>query len=313
MTEAVAPARLTDLMDTALGALAALARSGALDPAAEAQAVSRILMRDSNVLLIAKHFGASPRFAQHLGAALAAPASPLGELGGGGGPPARAAPVLQTPAMPDALVIGTGVAGLSAALRLLDAGANVVLMDKERRTGGNSAKASSGINAVLSSGTELGDSVDAFAADTARSAQRPAGGLIGLLAASSADAVRWLTDRTGIDLSRVAQLGGHSFPRTHRPASGMVGSELTVALSRAVRKFEATGQLRMMLGCRVNELLVEQSTGRVTGASYVNTLTGEEGFVAAHDTVLATGGFANDRTNTSLLAKHRPDLVRRHS
>ena len=26
--------------------------------------------------------------------------------------------------------------------------------------------------------------------------------------------------------------------------------------------------------------------------------------------MLATGGFANDRTNTSLLAKHRPDLLR---
>jgi flavocytochrome c len=304
-------------LDTALGAVAALSHSAALDPAAEAQAVARILMRDSNVLLIAKHFGASPRFVQHLAAALAVPAAPLDVLGA---LPAATAPVPATtapmpvtpampvaPAMPDALVVGTGVAGLTAALRLLDAGANVVLMDKERRTGGNSAKASSGINAVLPSGPA--DSVDAFAADTARSAKRPADGLIGLLAASSADAVRWLMDRTGIDLSRVAQLGGHSSPRTHRPASGMVGSELTVALSRAVRKFEATGQLRMMLGCRVTELRVDQSTGRVTGVSYVDTSTGEQGFVAAHDTVLATGGFANDRTNTSLLAKHRPDLV----
>lgn len=54
---------------------------------------------------------------------------------------------------------------------------------------------------------------------------------------------------------------------------------------------------------------MEQGTGRVTGVIYIDTATGQEGSVSAHDTVLATGGFANDRTNTSLLAKHRPDLV----
>jgi len=66
----------------------------------------------------------------------------------------------------------------------------------------------------------------------------------------------------------------------------------------------------MMLGCRATSLEVDDETGRVTGVAYTNEATGEEGVVRAHDTVLATGGFANDRTNTSLLAKHRPDLVR---
>ena len=46
----------------------------------------------------------------------------------------------------DVVVVGGGAAGMSCALRLLDRGARVVLIDKEKGLGGNSAKASSGIN-----------------------------------------------------------------------------------------------------------------------------------------------------------------------
>jgi succinate dehydrogenase/fumarate reductase flavoprotein subunit len=77
-----------------------------------------------------------------------------------------------------------------------------------------------------------------------------------------------------------------------------------------VKKFEASGQLKLMLGCAAKRLVTEPGTGRVTGVEFVDTSTGQQASIAAHNTVLATGGFANDRTNTSLLAKHRPDLVR---
>lgn len=94
-----------------------------------------------SLLLLAKHFGSAPRFATHLQAALALPPSfaPLEALA----PPATVAAAAAPPAPPalDAVVIGSGVAGLTAALRLLDSGATVALMDKERRLGGNSAKA----------------------------------------------------------------------------------------------------------------------------------------------------------------------------
>ena len=40
---------------------------------------------------------------------------------------------VQVDEMADAVVIGTGVAGMTAALRLLDRGAAVVILDKERQ------------------------------------------------------------------------------------------------------------------------------------------------------------------------------------
>ena len=95
---------------------------------------------------------------------------------------------------------------MTAALRILDRGGRVTLVEKERRLGGNSAKASSGINGCCPphsrADRKAAYTVDAFAADTAKSAKRDAGGLIALLARSSEGAIEWLRDRTKVDLSK---------------------------------------------------------------------------------------------------------------
>jgi len=51
------------------------------------------------------------------------------------------------PYRPQVIVIGAGLAGLSAALEALKAGAHVTVLEKNKSLGGNSAKATSGINA----------------------------------------------------------------------------------------------------------------------------------------------------------------------
>ena len=181
--------------------------------------------------------------------------------------------------------------------------------------GGNSAKASSGINGCCPkhsrSEANAADSIDAFAADTARSAKRDKAGLLYLLADKSASAIDWLLERTSIDLSKLAQLGGHSHPRTHRPANGMVGAELTFALHKELKAYAARGQLSLRTGCRVTNFLVDGdgASSRVVGVRYIDERSGEAVELRTPQTVLATGGFANDRTNSSLLVKHRPDLV----
>ena len=48
----------------------------------------------------------------------------------------------------DTIVIGGGLSGLTAAISLVDRGATVILVEKNPFIGGNSAYASSGINAV---------------------------------------------------------------------------------------------------------------------------------------------------------------------
>ena len=84
---------------------------------------------------------------------------------------------MPPPAGKRVAVVGSGVAGLTATLRLLDSGARVMLFEKEKRLGGNSAKASSGINAWTSTRADAhaNDTLATFVADTAKSALRDAG------------------------------------------------------------------------------------------------------------------------------------------
>ncbi|KAJ2806440.1 hypothetical protein H4R20_001694, partial [Coemansia guatemalensis] len=101
------------------------------------------------------------------------------------------------------VVVGGGLAGLAAAAEALRAtaartGVTVTLVEKEARAGGNSAKASSGINGAPTR-TQLAqgirDSVEAFARDTLASGRgRSSTALVGKLVNDSAQAVAWLQD-----------------------------------------------------------------------------------------------------------------------
>lgn len=66
------------------------------------------------------------------------------------------------------VVVGSGLAGTTAAITAAEAApdARVLLLEKETGTGGNSNKASSGINALT---PEVGDSSEAFRSDTLKS------------------------------------------------------------------------------------------------------------------------------------------------
>eukprot|EP00961_Rhodomonas_salina_P285355 3856052-Rhodomonas_salina.1 len=101
---------------------------------------------------------------------------------------------------------------------MLDRGGRVVLLEKQGHLGGNSAWASSGVNAVDVNNTASGDSVDAFTADTVKGAGRGDNPLIPVLTSGSVDALAWLRGRLSehLSLDLVGQMGGHSFPRTHR-------------------------------------------------------------------------------------------------
>jgi hypothetical protein len=54
--------------------------------------------------------------------------------------------------------------------------------------------------------------------------------LVKVLTGQSGPAVEWLMESFGLDLSLVSQLGGHSFPRTHRGKERFPGMTITYAL-----------------------------------------------------------------------------------
>jgi len=212
-------------------------------------------------------------------------------------------------AAPQVIVVGGGLSGLSAAHTIYLNGGNVLVLDKQAFFGGNSTKATSGINGALTRtqvDLGIGDSVKAFYEDTLKSARdkaRP--DLIRVLTYNSASAVEWLQDVFNLDLTLVSRLGGHSFPRTHRGHDAKFpGMAITYALMQRLEELAESEPHRVQIVKKAHVTAVNKSGNDVTGVTY--TLNGETK-TADGVVVLATGGYAADFSETSLLKKHRPD------
>ncbi|KAL2137978.1 hypothetical protein VTI28DRAFT_7748 [Corynascus sepedonium] len=210
---------------------------------------------------------------------------------------------------PSVIVVGGGLSGLSAAHTIYLAGGNVVVLDKQGFFGGNSTKATSGINGALTrTQVEHGiqDSVKQFYDDTLKSARdkaRP--DLIKVLTYKSAAAVEWLQDVFNLDLTLVSRLGGHSQPRTHRGHDAKFpGMAITYALMQRLEELAETEphRVRIIKKARVTGLNKQGNT--VTGVQYEHN---GETLSLDGPVVLATGGYAADFGDGSLLKQHRPD------
>ena len=220
----------------------------------------------------------------------------------------------------DAIVVGSGLAGMAAALQILDRGGRVVIIEKEHTLGGNSNKASSGMNACCDLNTNNNnnnnnnnDTLQSFRDDTLKSAGNLANWeLINTLVTSSAPALTWLRDRVGVNMSQLVQLGGHSHPRTHRPSSGFVGAEIIYRMQTAIQESD---QVEIMVDTRVIQIIQdEQET--ILGVECTQLLDDAGGSrpsvvlqVRADNVILATGGFASDRSHGSYLEQYRPELL----
>uniref|UniRef100_A0A7S4WIP6 Cytochrome b5 heme-binding domain-containing protein n=1 Tax=Alexandrium monilatum TaxID=311494 RepID=A0A7S4WIP6_9DINO len=207
-----------------------------------------------------------------------------------------------------AIVVGGGLAGLSAASAVLESGGSVLLLDKAAFCGGSSAKAAGGINAAGTQAQEhagVQDTVDAFASDTLLGGAESAP-FAEVLCGNAGSGIRWLRETFDVDLSVVSQLGGHSKPRTHRGKGKPPGMAVTSAmLSMVERISEKTGRAQIVTNAFATELLTD-SAGACTGLAYEKdgAILREHGPV-----ILATGGYGADFAPQSLLARHRPDLL----
>ncbi len=131
-------------VDAGVAAIAAAADRGVVDRRGEETMLDALLGREDHVLLLAKHYAlARPeRFIEHVRRAVANPSrvstrSSVGARSGSGAAVVgEGAPLLGGGV--DAVVIGGGLAELSTALTILDAGGRVVVMEKMGHLGGNS-------------------------------------------------------------------------------------------------------------------------------------------------------------------------------
>ena len=213
----------------------------------------------------------------------------------------------------DVIVVGGGLAGLSATVEAARHGARVTIVEKEKSLGGNSAKATSGMNGAGTAAQqklEIEDKPELLVSDTTKSGgglSKP--DLVSILATNSANAVEFITSFS-VGLNNVVQLGGHSVPRTHRIPPTADGKPVAVGFTiiSMLRKYienDLSGSVGILTNSIFQRLLWDGD--RVVGVVYKAQDGSEQ---QLHGNVIfAAGGFANDRTSSdSLLAKYVPKL-----
>ncbi|OAA62400.1 FAD dependent oxidoreductase [Niveomyces insectorum RCEF 264] len=276
-----------------------------------------VLVATFGVFFYFRYYGQNPK-AVHIAASLSSLSSSPS--------PCSLSPSLPLRSMPSSedqrcavIVVGSGLAGLSAALSSLHANASsVVLLERASRPGGNSIKASSGINGAPTRFQNRASPDTAFFADTVKSAgkrmallaaeQPQRERLIALLTNSSAAAVDFLADEIGVDMSVVTQLGGHSVARTHRGAGKTPpGADIVTKL---LNKLKEDSRFELKTDCEVTRLLSRpprDGTGGISTVVGVEYRSGGQTVSIAGPVIFATGGFAGDADG--MLSRYRHDLA----
>jgi succinate dehydrogenase / fumarate reductase flavoprotein subunit len=187
------------------------------------------------------------------------------------------------------LVIGTGAAGLRAAIELAERGVQVLCVGKRRRDDAHTVLASGGINAALGT-MDPEDSWEQHAADTLRESYwladpRAVELLCREAPAAIEDLVRYGAQFAREEDGRLTQryFGAHRWRRTFF-AGDYTGREIQRAL---VRRAAELG-VAMRDDVYVTRLLVHQ--GRVFGAYGFDVEDGSRWVIVADAVVLAAGG-----------------------
>jgi fumarate reductase flavoprotein subunit len=207
----------------------------------------------------------------------------------------------------DVLVIGCGGCGLIAALSAAQAGASVLVVEKEERAGGNTSLSQGMIPAAgtrLQKEAGVEDSPEWMAEDIlAKNHHESDPDLTRRVAEESGRMVDWLTDDLGVRLQLVADFlyPGHSRHRIHAPGSTK-GTFLVNALLQAASQY---GEIDIAYNAPAERLIARTADGAVLGAE-VNIEGVGLNRARAKATVLALNGFG---ANEEMVSRYIPEMA----
>ncbi|CCE63822.1 hypothetical protein TPHA_0F03420 [Tetrapisispora phaffii CBS 4417] len=209
------------------------------------------------------------------------------------------------------VIIGTGLAGLSAGNQLVNKyKIPIVLLDKAANIGGNSTKASSGINGAFTMTQKtlnVQDSPEYFTKIQLNPPNEGVDTLMNKLANDSSSAIEWLQNDFGIKLDLLAQLGGHSAPRTHRSSGKLPpGFEIVSTLSKNLQALAEKDPklVSILLNSNVVDVSVD-TQGAISGVNYVDG-DGNNKTIETKHVVFCSGGFGFSK---EMLKEYAPEVV----
>ena len=200
----------------------------------------------------------------------------------------------------DVIVIGSGFAGLTAAIEAKRAGASVVVLEKMKAAGGNSIISDGGIAVPASreqADQQIEDSKELFCEDMMRAGlNRNQPALVRTLADGANDAFEWTKSYLEVPyLDKIEIFGGHSVARCFT-AQGISGATIIRQMRRKVR------ELNIPIRCQHKFLgFLRGEAGELSGVRALRNYdvqrpeAGEQiELYADRGIVLAAGGFGAD-------------------
>lgn len=194
----------------------------------------------------------------------------------------------------DVIVIGSGFAGLAAAIEANNAGASVLVLEKRSACGGNSIMSDGGM-AVASSALQarhgIEDSPELMYRDMLNSGLNLNESRLAQIVAQNSNAtLEWLVDCIGVQFQdKLVPVGGHSVPRVYIPFNTS-GTAIVKPLLRKVKELGIEIRLRACL-----THLIQSPGDRVEGVEICDrTRHKVERIYAKKGVILATGGFGAD-------------------
>lgn len=201
----------------------------------------------------------------------------------------------------DIVIVGAGGAGMTAAINATQQGKNVILLEKMPYVGGNTTKATGGMNAAethYQKEQDIPDTVEQFVADTMEGGHQLNNiDLVTKMASESAAAIDWL-DSIGAPLPNLGFSGGATYSRIHAPEDGSgVGAYLVTRFLNVMNDLN----INVMYNTKATEIIKDGD--KVVGVKAVDAE--KEYTINAGAVILTSGGFGS---NEEMLVGFRPDL-----
>lgn len=214
-------------------------------------------------------------------------------------------PVRDFDASIQVVVIGAGACGLIAALAAHDAGAEVIVLERDERPSGSTALSSGLIPACETrwqAAIDVSDPVAQFAANIQAKAKQEADpALVQAVAEASGPTLEWLADSHGQEFVLLDGFlyPGHSVPRMHAHPD-KTGSALVNSLAAAVGR----AGIDVVTSAHVTTLFAEPD-GRVRGVE-ITRPDGATEALGCETLVLACNGYGG---NPEMVARHIPEMA----